>query len=273
MFISIYQIDAFTDAVFRGNPAAVCLLDDWLDDGTMLAIAAENNLAETAFLTEDEAGGYRLRWFTPTVEVDLCGHATLATAWLIFDRIEPTAETVRFETRSGTLTVSRDGTGADAMLWLDFPSFPGKPVADPPEALVRALGRAPVEAVQGPNWLAVLPSAADVAALEPDLDAVAALAPRCLIVTAPGDGWDRDGKGPCDFVSRFFAPAHGIDEDPVTGSAHCMLTPYWAGKLGRTRMDARQISARGGALVCEDRGARTGIGGRAVLFLEGTIRI
>lgn len=269
MFISQYQIDAFTDSVFRGNPAAICLLDDWLDDEVMLAIAAENNLAETAFLTEGETGGYRLRWFTPTVEVELCGHATLATAWLIFDRIEPTAETVSFATRSGTLTVARDGTDADAMLWLDFPSFPGKPVADPPEAISRALGRAPVDTVEGPNWLAVLPAAADVAALDPDLDAIAELAPRCLIVTAPGDGW----KEPCDFVSRFFAPAHGIDEDPVTGSAHCMLTPYWAKKLGKARLDARQISARGGVLVCEDRGARTGIGGRAALFMEGTIRI
>ncbi len=273
MFINVYQIDAFTDAAFSGNPAAVCLLEDWLDDGLMQAIAAENNLAETAFLTEGETGGYRLRWFTPTVEVDLCGHATLATAWLVFDRIEPTADSVSFETRSGMLTVSREGTARDAMMYLDFPSYPGTPAADPPEALTRALGRPPVEAVEGPNWLAVLPSAADVAALEPDIDAVAELHPRCLIVTAPGAGWDGDGKGPCDFVSRFFAPAHGVAEDAVTGSAHCMLTPYWSRKLGKTRLDARQISARGGRLVCEDRGQRTGIGGQAVLFMEGTITI
>ena len=269
MFISQYQIDAFTDSVFRGNPAAICLLDDWLDDEVMLAIAAENNLAETAFLTEGETGGYRLRWFTPTVEVELCGHATLATAWLVFDRIEPTAETVSFETRSGTLTVSRAGTDPDAMLWLDFPSFRGKPVADPPEAISRALGRAPVEAVEGPNWLAVLPSAADVAALDPDLDAIAELAPRCLIVTAPGDGW----REPCDFVSRFFAPALGVPEDPVTGSAHCTLTPYWAARLGKTALRARQVSQRGGERECALSGARVTIKGRTAFYLEGRIHV
>lgn len=273
MIITQYQIDAFTDRVFSGNPAAVCLLEDWLEDELMIAIAAENNLAETAFLTEGETGGYRLRWFTPTVEVDLCGHATLATAWLVFDRIEPMAESVSFETRSGTLTVTRTGTDPDAMLYLDFPSFPGDALDTPPDAIARALGQVPLAVVEGPNYLALLPSAEDVARLEPDFDAIRDLHPRCLIVTAPGDGWTSEGEEPYDFVSRFFAPAHGIAEDAVTGSAHCMLTPFWAARLGRKTLRARQISARGGTLLCEDRGARTGIGGRAVLFMEGTIRI
>jgi PhzF family phenazine biosynthesis protein len=257
--IPVYQVDAFSGAVFGGNPAAICPLETWLPDATLQDIAAENNLSETAFFVPDGAG-YRLRWFTPTVEVDLCGHATLASAYVILTRLDPSADAVRFETRSGTLTVTRDGD----RLTMDFPSIPGEP-ADPPDALVRAVGRRPEAVAAGPNVLALLGSAAEVRDLAPDMAAVAELHPRCLIVTAPGDD--------CDFVSRFFAPSYGIPEDPVTGSAHCMLTPFWAARLGKTALHARQISARGGELWCEAAGDRVRIGGRAALFLEGRISI
>lgn len=259
MDISIFQIDAFTDSVFSGNPAAVCPLDTWLADDVMQAIAGENNLAETAFFVATD-NGYDLRWFTPMLEVELCGHATLATAFLIFERIAPTSEVLRFQTRSGELTVMRD----DGMLFLDFPSYPGA-AADCPEALATGLGNVPQAVIEGPNYMAVFASEAQVAALAPDMEMLATLHPRGVIATAPGDT--------DDFVSRYFGPSFGVPEDPVTGSAHCMLTPYWAQRLGRTRLNARQISTRGGTLVCEDRGARVGIGGQAVLYLEGKITV
>lgn len=257
--VSLFQIDAFTDRVFGGNPAAVCPLDAWLADDVMQAIAAENNLAETAFFVANDTG-YDLRWFTPTLEVELCGHATLASAFLIFERLAPAADILRFQTRSGELTVARK----DGMLFLDFPSYPG-PAVECPEALAGGLGNVPHEVIEGPNYMAVFQSEADIAALSPNLEMLATLHPRGVIATAPGDA--------VDFVSRFFGPSFGVPEDPVTGSAHCMLTPYWAQRLGRTRMDARQISKRGGVLVCEDRGARVGIGGNAVMYLEGTISV
>lgn len=265
MELSIYQVDAFSDAVFAGNPAAVCPLDKWLDDATMQAIAAENNLSETAFFVAADDGGaghYELRWFTPTVEVDLCGHATLASAYVVFERLAPRRREVRFATRSGELAVAREGD----MIVLDFPAYPGTPVAAP-AALADGLGAAPDEVLEGPNYVAVFAAGKDVAALAPDFDVLAGLHPRGVIATAPGEAWG------CDFVSRFFGPSFGIDEDPVTGSAHCMLTPYWAARLGRKRLDACQISARGGVLACEERGDRVRIGGRAALYLEGTIRI
>ena len=261
MDIPLYQIDAFTDDVFGGNPAAICPLDAWIDAALMQRIAAENNLAETAFFVPDgPAGSYALRWFTPTVEVDLCGHATLASAWLVFNRLDRALDVVRFSTRSGELAVTRDGE----MLFLDFPAFPGEPV-ETPRDLAAGLGVPPVETLAGPNYMAVLDTEAEVRALVPDFEALTRLHPRGVIATAPGDD--------CDFVSRFFAPSFGIPEDPVTGSAHCMLTPYWAERLGKTRLDARQVSARGGVLVCEDRDGRVGIGGRAALFMEGMIRL
>lgn len=259
MDLPVFQIDAFTDTVFSGNPAAVCPLDTWLADDVMQAIAAENNLAETAFFVPD-GDGFELRWFTPTLEVELCGHATLASAFLIFDRIAPDAETLRFQTRSGELTVARQ----DGRLFLDFPSYPGAAVECPP-ALADGLAHAPDEVIEGPNYMAVFAAEADIAALDPDLPTLARLHPRGVIATAPGDR--------VDFVSRFFAPSFGVPEDPVTGSAHCMLTPYWARRLGKTRMEARQISQRGGALICEDRGDRVGIGGNAVMYLEGRIKV
>ena len=257
--VDIFQIDAFADAVFRGNPAAVCPLDDWLADDLMQAIAAENNLSETAFFVP-RADGYDLRWFTPTVEVDLCGHATLASAFLVLNRIEPAAQTVRFHTRSGELTVER----REKLLFLDFPAYPGEEAACP-AGLADGLGVAPAAVIEGPNYMAVLEDEAAVAALRPDMARLADLHPRGVIATAPGDA--------CDFVSRYFAPSFGVPEDPVTGSAHCMLTPYWARRTGKSILDARQISARGGRLTCEDRGQRVGIGGAAVMYLEGRITV
>lgn len=257
--VDIFQIDAFADAVFRGNPAAVCPLDAWLPDDLMQAIAAENNLSETAFFVAS-GDGYDLRWFTPSLEVDLCGHATLASAFLILTRLSPGSDSVRFETRSGGLHVTRDGD----RLFLDFPAYPGK-VVDCPADLSGGLGVSPQTVVEGPNYVAVLETEAAVAALQPDMTQIARLHTRGVIATAPGDE--------SDFVSRFFGPSFGVPEDPVTGSAHCMLIPYWAQRTGKKIMDARQISSRGGRLWCEDRGDRVGIGGTAVMYLEGRITV
>jgi len=261
MQLPLYQVDAFTDALFGGNPAAVCPLDAWLPDATMQAIAAENNLAETAFFVP-EADGYALRWFTPTVEVDLCGHATLASGHVVFTRIDSTREGVRFRTRkAGMLTVRKRGD----LLEMDFPAWPASP-ADPPPGLLPALGGSPREILRARDHLAVYGSAAEVLALKPDLAALADVDCWAAIVTAPGE----DG---IDFVSRFFAPKQGVPEDPVTGSAHCTLTPYWAARLGKTELEARQVSKRGGALRCTLDGDRVRIAGRAVLYLEGRISV
>ncbi|MBV9825700.1 MAG: PhzF family phenazine biosynthesis protein [Alphaproteobacteria bacterium] len=259
--IPLYQVDAFSAGPFSGNPAAVCPLAAWLPDATMQSIAAANNLAETAFFVA-EGEGYRLRWFTPTTEVDLCGHATLASAYVVFAFLAPWRRQVTFQTQqAGPLTVSRAGK----QLAMDFPARPPAPCAMS-EALAAALGRPPAALLAARDYLAVYDSAAEVAALRPDFAAVAALDKFAVIVTAPG----RDG---IDFVSRFFAPARGIDEDPVTGSAHCTLIPYWAERLGKDRLEARQISRRGGTLSCERRGDRVTIAGRATLYLEGRITI
>lgn len=257
--LDIFQIDAFADAVFRGNPAAVCPLTEWLPEEVMQAIAAENNLSETAFFVPAN-DGYDLRWFTPALEVELCGHATLATAYLILTRLTPGDDAVEFETRSGRLTVTRDGD----RFFLDFPAYRGEEVACPPY-LSAGLGVVPRAVVAGPNYMAVLETEADVAGLRPDMAALEKLHPRGVIVTAPGKM--------CDFVSRYFGPSFGVPEDPVTGSAHCMLIPYWAKRLEKLSLDARQISARGGRLWCEDRGDRAGIGGTAVMYLEGRITV
>jgi PhzF family phenazine biosynthesis protein len=261
MRIPLYQVDAFADGPFTGNPAAVCPLDAWLPDPVMQAIAAENNLSETAFFVP-ESDGYRLRWFTPTVEVDLCGHATLASGYVVFRWLKPGTDSITFQTQqAGALTVARDGN----LLALDFPARPPEPCAMS-EALAAALGRRPGALLAARDYLAVYDSADDVAALAPDFSAVAALDRFAVIVTAPGTGG-------VDFVSRFFAPARGVDEDPVTGSAHCTLIPYWAGRLGKRRLEARQLSRRGGVLSCGLSGDRVTIAGRAVLFLEGAITL
>ena len=261
MRLPLYQVDAFTDHVFGGNPAGIVPLERWLPDATMQAIAAENNLAETAFFVR-EAEGYALRWFTPTVEVDLCGHATLASAHVIFERLEPKCDAIDFRTmKAGTLTVARSGNE----LVMDFPARPPRPI-DAPPALEAALGKRPVAVLAARDLLAVYETERDVAALRPDFEAIRRLDAFAVIVTAPGE---RE----IDFVSRFFAPSQGVPEDPVTGSAHCTLIPYWAERLGKMRLRARQVSARVGDLTCEMKGDRVAIAGKCVLYLEGTIRV
>jgi PhzF family phenazine biosynthesis protein len=254
----VFQIDAFTDRLFAGNPAAVVLLPAWLPDATLQAIAGENNLSETAFLVR-QGETFGLRWFTPTVEVDLCGHATLASAFVLFEEHQAAGPQVVFETRSGMLKVEVRGE----LLAMDFPSRPPTRTGPIP-SLARTLGIEPSEVLAAHNLLVVLENRRDVERLRPDLDAIAALDAHAVIVTAPG--------GDCDFISRFFAPKAGIPEDPVTGSAHCTLTPYWSARLGKRTLHARQVSRRGGEIFCEDRGERVTIAGRAVRYLEGRIR-
>jgi PhzF family phenazine biosynthesis protein len=260
MRLPLYQVDAFTNDLFGGNPAAVCPLERWLPDATMQAIAAENNLSETAFFVGD---GYALRWFTPTVEVDLCGHATLASGFVVMSFIEPEREAVSFRTvKAGTLTVTRD----ENTLAMDFPARSAVP-AEAPAGLLEALGGAPRAVLRARDYLVVYDSAEEVAALKPDFAALAAVKDCwAAIATAPGDG-------EIDFVSRFFAPAQGVPEDPATGSSHCTLTPYWAERLGKKTLGARQLSRRGGALRCTQNGERVSIAGRAVLYLEGQISV
>jgi PhzF family phenazine biosynthesis protein len=259
MRIPYYHVDAFASRPFSGNPAGVCPLPEWLPDATLQQIAAENRHSETAFFV-GEGGVYDLRWFTPTVEVDLCGHATLAAAHVIFRHLGYAGERIRFRSQSGDLTVSQRGD----LLVLDFPALPARP-CPPPPALIEALGTAPLEVRRARDYLALLASEEEVAALRPDVLKLAQLDCLGVIVTAEG----REA----DFVSRFFAPAAGIPEDPVTGSAHCTLVPYWAERLGRQRFTARQLSARGGELYCELQGKRVHIGGRAVTYLTGTIEL
>lgn len=260
MKIPIYQVDAFTSRVFGGNPAAVCPLESWLDDKTLQSIAAENNLSETAYFVGGE-GKYDIRWMTPAAEVDLCGHATLASAWVVMNRLDRGRDRVVFGSRSGPLTVVAEGD----LLALDFPARPPEPVGSAP-AVAEALGRAPARVLGATrDYLAVYESEEEVRALRPDMARLAALDRQAVIASAPGKG--------CDFVSRFFAPGLGIPEDPVTGSSHCTLVPYWAGRLGKDRLRALQVSPRGGELFCEARGARVAIAGRAVPFMEGLIEI
>lgn len=259
MKLPLYQVDAFTDRLFAGNPAAICPLDAWLPDSILQAIAAENNLAETAYLVPS-GEAWHLRWFTPAVEVDLCGHATLASAYVLWERLGVTAERIGFDTRSGRLWVTRRGD----LLTLDFPSRPPGPCEPHPD-LLGALGGEPREILAARDYLVVYGSEGEVRALRPDMGRLAQVDRFAVIATAPGDD--------CDFVSRFFAPAKGIPEDPVTGSAHCTLTPFWAERLQKTKLRARQISARGGELHCEQHGDRVSIAGKAVLYLEGTIEV
>ena len=262
MRIPLWQIDAFTDRVFSGNPAAVCVLAGWLPDETLAAIAAENNLSETAFLVKEPAG-WRIRWFTPTIEVDLCGHATLASAHLFLTRLAPGEREVTFASRSGPLRIVRE---ADGRLAMTLPSQPPAPVKTP-DAVVRALGRPPLETLLARDHLAVLAAEADVRGLAPDLAAIQELPGHGLIVTAPAS------TPGLDFVSRFFGPQVGIPEDPATGSAHCVLIPYWSRRLGKAHLEAAQLSRRGGRLSCEDRGDSVVIAGRAAEYLEGFIEI
>jgi PhzF family phenazine biosynthesis protein len=258
MNLPIYQVDAFARRPFEGNPAAIVPLESWLPDATLQAIAEENNLAETAFYVR-EASGYRIRWFTPTVEVELCGHATLASAWVMTRRGEMTGSQISFASRSGELVVSRDGE----RYVLDFPANPPQPAAGP-EGLSDALGAAPLETLESTFTLCIFEREEQVRALAPDMTALSK-SRVAVIASAPGSD--------CDFVSRMFAPAWGIPEDPVTGSSHTVLTPYWSKRLGKKELFARQISKRGGELWCEERGSRIHIGGYVAPYLEGTITI
>lgn len=260
----IFQLDAFTTRRFAGNPAAVMPLDRFPEDALLQALAAENNLAETAFLVpEGGAGGdYRLRWFTPATEVPLCGHATLASAAVVMERLEPGRGKVVFHSASGPLTVTRTAAG----YLMDFPARPSRPVPAPP-GLTEALGATPVEIWADPfNYLVLLESARAVRELAPDIAAIARLDCHGVIVTAPGDGT-------YDFVSRYFAPAKGIPEDPVTGGAHCTLTPFWARRLGKTELRAFQASRRGGEIACRLAGDRVELEGTCVFYLEGEAEI
>jgi PhzF family phenazine biosynthesis protein len=258
MNVPIYQVDAFSSKLFGGNPAAVCPLEEWLPDATLQSIAAENNLAETAFYIKKK-GKFHLRWFTPGVEVDLCGHATLASAHIIMDvRREAPDGRVSFESKSGELIVNKDGD----LYALDFPARP--PVETTfDDKLFEALGATPKLVLGARDYMCVFETEAEVRAVQPNMEKLAVIDRFATIITAPGKD--------CDFVSRFFAPAKGVPEDPVTGSAHCTLIPYWAKRLGKTKLFARQVSARGGELWCEHRGDRVIIAGRAVKYLEGSI--
>jgi len=259
MKIPLFQIDAFSDRVFAGNPAAVCPLDQWLEDPVLQAIAAENNLSETAFIVRSGAG-YEIRWFTPQQEVDLCGHATLAAGFVVLRELEPERQAVTFASKSGPLEVQKQGE----RLLMSFPVRSPTPCPSP-AGLEAGLGRQPSEVLWAANnYLAVYDQAAAIRGLTPDFERLRQLDCHGVIVTARGEGT-------VDFVSRYFAPQVGIPEDPVTGSAHCTLVPYWAERLGKTQVHARQVSARGGDLFCELQGEAVLIAGEAVKYLAGTI--
>lgn len=255
--IPYFEVFAFTRRMFAGNPAGVCLLEEWLPNEQLQAIAAQNGLPETAFMIE-RPEFFDLRWMTPTVEVELCGHATLAAAHVLFRHLGRTGDVICFQTQSGELNVDREGN----RLVLDFPSRPAKETGLS-KALADSLGAQPEQILQGRDYVAVFASQQEVAAIEPDLGPLAKLDAQGVVITAPGED--------CDFVSRYFAPAAGIPEDPVTGSTHCTLIPYWSQRLGKKKLFARQISPRGGELFCEDRGERVGIGGEALTYVEGKI--
>ena len=259
MELNLYQIDAFTDTPFRGNPAAVIPLETWLPDNTMQSIAEENNLSETAFFVPKDEG-FHLRWFTPKTEVDLCGHATLAAAYVLFDILGHNKERIEFESKSGILTVLKK----DDLLVMDLPAQTPVPCNVPYE-IVKAFDRTPIECLRSEDYIVVFETESDILSIKPDIAYLQKLDLRGVIITAKSRQYD--------FVSRFFAPKHGIDEDPVTGSAHTQLIPYWARKLDKTKMKAKQVSHRGGELVCELQNDRVLISGKAVKFLEGKIEL
>ncbi|MFN8464224.1 MAG: PhzF family phenazine biosynthesis protein [Caldilineaceae bacterium] len=259
MRIPIYQIDAFTDTQFQGNPAAVCPLDNWIEDDLMQKIAAENNLSETAFFVK-QPGGYALRWFTPKNEVDLCGHATLASAYVIFTYLAPDLAAIQFHTLSGVLEVTREG----GLLAMIFPARPGVR-CDAPEALLKGLGKPPLAVFKSRDYMAVYASEQDVLDLQPEMDELKKLDALGVIATARGNS--------VDFVSRFFAPNAGVPEDPVTGSAHSTLIPFWSEQLDKTDLLARQVSTRGGTLYCTNLGATVKMRGAAAPYLEGFINV
>ncbi len=259
MKLKFYQIDAFANQAFEGNPAGVVPLDAWLSDTLMQSIAEENNLAETAFFVST-ATGFHIRWFTPKSEIALCGHATLASAFVLFNHLDYKKDVIEFDSQSGILSVSRQ----DDLLTLNFPAQAPQTCATP-ELLSRGLGCEPVETLKGKNYIAVFGSEADVASIAPDFRLLEQLDGFGVAVTAPSDHYD--------FVARFFAPKVGIPEDPVTGSAYTGLAPYWSRRLRKRTLSAKQLSARGGEVFCEDAGERILISGKAVRYLEGTIEV
>jgi PhzF family phenazine biosynthesis protein len=259
MKLPIFQVDAFTNRVFAGNPAAVVVMDQWLPDQLLQAIAEENNYSETAFVVP-RGDFFDLRWFTPKLEMDLCGHATLASAHVIFQHGYTAEEEIVFQSKGGSLTVRREGD----LLAMNFPARPSRPI-DCDAAVSKALRAIPGELYESRDLLAVFGSQADVEALSPDFPAVAKLNTFAVIATAPGNA--------CDFVSRFFAPGAGVPEDPVTGSAHCTLVPYWSTRLGKSKLHALQVSRRGGELFCEHYGERVVLAGRVVEYLRGEIYV
>ncbi len=260
MKLDIYQVDAFAKEVFKGNPAAVCPLDEWINESLMQKIALENNLAETAFFVKKD-DVYEIRWFTPLSEIDLCGHATVASAFVIFEILKTEENLVKFHShKSGELSVEKTGD----VLTLDFPSRPVSET-ETPEGLIEAIGKQPKEVLKARDYFLVYETEQEIADIAPNFSELLKIPTHAVIVTAKGES--------CDFVSRFFAPEVGIFEDPVTGSAHCNLIPYWAEKLGKSEMFARQISQRGGELFCKLEGDRVKIGGNAVLYLKGEIYV
>lgn len=260
MKLPIYQVDAFASQVFEGNPAAVCPLEEWLPDEVMQQIAMENNLSETAFFVRQDKG-YRLRWFTPATEVDLCGHATLASAHVLFEHLKYPGEQIPFYSNSGELQVRREGD----MLVMNFPASPLNPVQEVPAALRQSLKVEPAEVYKATDYLYVVDDEGQVAGLEPDFALMSKVKTRGVIVTAPGEQ--------VDFVSRFFGPAVGVEEDPVTGSAHTLLTPYWSNRFNKKELVGRQISRRGGSVYCKHLGERISLSGNARTYLQGSLFI
>jgi len=259
MEISLYQIDAFASKLFEGNPTAICPLNEWLPDETMQSIAAENNLSETAFFVPKNTG-FHIRWFTPKSEVDLCGHATLASAYVLFNILDYKEDKIEFDSKSGILAVTRD----NEWLVMDFPLQP--PVScDIPEEIVAAFDKMPIECLRAEDLIVVFDNEKDIESANPDFGQLLKLDSRGVVITAKSTRYD--------FVSRFFAPKYGIPEDPVTGSAYTQLVPYWASKMGSKRFHVKQLSSRGGELLCEQVDDRVLIYGRAVKYLEGKINI
>ena len=259
MELLLYQVDAFASKLFEGNPAAVCPLETWLPEEIMQSIAAENNLSETAFFVPDD-NGYHIRWFTPTSEVDLCGHATLASAYILFNILGHKKEKIVFKSKSGPLTVMKDND----QLIMDFPAQPPV-ICETPKEIVDAFGRAPIECLRSEDFIVVFEREIDIESAKPDLEQLRNIDLRGVIITARSIRYD--------FVARFFAPKYGIPEDPVTGSAYTQLAPYWANQLGFKRFSVKQLSSRSGELTCEIIDDRVLISGKAILYLEGRIKI
>lgn len=258
--MKLYQVDAFTDEVFSGNPAAVVPLNDWLSDDEMQNISAENNLSETAYFVEEADGSYRIRWFTPKTEVDICGHATLASAHVLFEHLGFDGEKVTFQSHSGELTVKKK----DDIYWMNFPSNPPEPIPVP-KLLPDAIGTIPIYTGVNRDMLVLLHDEETVRSVKPDFALLEKMEVRGIVITAKGEN--------CDFVSRYFAPSMGIYEDPVTGSAHTLLTPFWKKRLNKSSLHAQQVSKRGGNILCAQKDKRVEIGGAAVTYMTGEINI